>query len=166
MPLRLLTKDDAEMFRAFRLQALKESPTSFSADYAEHEQRSVSEFATRIHTEPDNFIVGAFEADILVGIGGFYRTEGKKLRHKGNIWGMYVAPGGRRKGTGGAIMAEIVRRARSDGDIVQLLLTVGAWYDGARRLYQACGFQAYGREMRAMKVDGRYYDEELMALRL
>jgi RimJ/RimL family protein N-acetyltransferase len=33
----------------------------------------------------------------------------------------------------------------------------------AQRLYKGLGFLQYGLELRALKQDGRYYDEVLMA---
>jgi len=36
----------------------------------------------------------------------------------------------------------------------------------AARLYAEAGFSVYGLERRALKVDGRYYDELLMSLSL
>jgi RimJ/RimL family protein N-acetyltransferase len=36
----------------------------------------------------------------------------------------------------------------------------------ARRLYERLGFLEYGLELRALKQDGHYYDEVLMAKNL
>jgi len=41
-------------------------------------------------------------------------------------------------------------------------LTVVSENEAARRLYNALGFVEYGCERRALKQDGRYYDEVLM----
>ena len=41
-------------------------------------------------------------------------------------------------------------------------LTVVSENEAARRLYRAMGFVEYGYEKRALKQDGRYYDEVLM----
>ena len=41
-------------------------------------------------------------------------------------------------------------------------LTVVSENEAARRLYEAMGFVEYGHEKRALKHDGRYYDEVLM----
>ncbi len=41
-------------------------------------------------------------------------------------------------------------------------LTVVTENEAARRLYEAMGFVEYGYEKRALKHDGRYYDEVLM----
>jgi RimJ/RimL family protein N-acetyltransferase len=38
--------------------------------------------------------------------------------------------------------------------------------EAARRLYQRLGFVEYGIEKKALKQDGRYYDEVLMAKEL
>jgi len=41
-------------------------------------------------------------------------------------------------------------------------LTVISENEAARRLYRALGFIEYGVEKRALKQNGRYYDEVLM----
>jgi RimJ/RimL family protein N-acetyltransferase len=41
-------------------------------------------------------------------------------------------------------------------------LTVVSVNEAARRLYSAMGFVEYGYEKRALKHDGRYFDEVLM----
>jgi RimJ/RimL family protein N-acetyltransferase len=49
---------------------------------------------------------------------------------------------------------------RAGVEMVQL--TVVSENEAARRLYEAMGFVEYGYERRALKHDGRYYDEVLM----
>jgi RimJ/RimL family protein N-acetyltransferase len=45
-------------------------------------------------------------------------------------------------------------------------LTVVPTNTAALHLYEKAGFEAFGLERRALKVDGRYYDNLLMALHL
>jgi ribosomal protein S18 acetylase RimI-like enzyme len=166
MHLRLLTQDDAEAFRAVRLRAMLEHPTAFTADYEVNAHRPLSHFAAQIQTASDNFIVGAFEATELVGIGGFFRSDGPKVRHKGNIWSMYVSPSVRGAGVGRKLLNELLSRARNLVDIEQVHISVVADNAVARTLYLSSGFEIYGREPRGVKVDGKYYDDEHMVLRL
>jgi ribosomal protein S18 acetylase RimI-like enzyme len=166
MEIRLLTRGDAESFRTLRLAALKECPAAFTADYAANRQRPLSHFAAQIQSLPDNFVVGAFEERALGGVAGFYRSEGPKLRHKGNIWSMYVAPDLRRGGVGRKLLQEIIARARTLEDIVQVHLSVIADNLAARTLYVSSGFEIVGREPRAVKVDGAFLDEDRLVLRL
>jgi len=164
--LQLLTPEHAEAFRALRLAALKECPTAFTADYETNARRTLGHFAAQIKTLPDNFLIGAFHHGALAGIGGFYRTLGSKLDHKGNIWSMFVAADLRRHGTGRRILAEILSRARAIPGIVQVHLSVISDNAPARALYEGAGFRSFGREPRALKVNGRFYDEDHMVLRL
>ena len=48
------------------------------------------------------------------------------------------------------------------GRVEMVQLTVVSENEAARRLYRAMGFVEYGYEKRALKQDGRYYDEVLM----
>jgi ribosomal protein S18 acetylase RimI-like enzyme len=164
--IRLLTPDDAGAFRALRLAALKECPTAFTADYETNLQRPLSYFAAQIVPLPDKFIVGAFQNVALAGMAGFYRSEGPKLRHKGNIWSMYVAPELRGGGVGRKILHEIIAVARTLEGIIQVHLCVVADNLRARRLYLASGFEIIGREHRAVQVDGKFFDEDRLVLPL
>ena len=52
------------------------------------------------------------------------------------------------------------------GKVEVLQLTVVTVNEAVCRLYERCGFERYGVEPESLKVDGRYYDEALMMLRL
>jgi ribosomal protein S18 acetylase RimI-like enzyme len=73
---------------------------------------------------------------------------------------MYVRPAGRNAGLGRRLIEAIVDHA--SGRVELLQLSVASGNDAARRLYQKMGFSEYGREMKALKQDGRYFDEILM----
>jgi ribosomal protein S18 acetylase RimI-like enzyme len=164
--IRLLAPGDAEAFRALRLAALKECPTAFTADYETNLRRPLSHFAAQIQSAPDNFMVGAFRNLELVAITGFYRSEGPKLRHRGNIWSVYVASDLRRSGLGRKMLDEVIARARSLDGMIQIHLSVVADNIGARTLYLNSGFEIVGRAPRAIHVDGKYFDEDLLVLPL
>jgi len=56
--------------------------------------------------------------------------------------------------------------AGQQADLALLHLAVTRGNEAARRLYLGLGFQIYGVERRALRVDGVWYDEELMMLDL
>ena len=58
-------------------------------------------------------------------------------------------------------MEAIIEIARHRVELVQL--TVVRDNEQARHLYASLGFREYGVEKNALKQDGRYYDEVLMA---
>ena len=54
---------------------------------------------TGFATHPgENFTLGAFEGDKLIGMATFIRETGLKERHKGRIYGVYVTSSQRGKG--------------------------------------------------------------------
>jgi len=95
-----------------------------------------------------------------MGIAGFAAQEGTKHAHKGLLWAMYVRSAARKSGLGKILVAAVLDHARGRVEMVQL--TVVSENEAARRLYEAMGFVEYGFEKRALKHDGRYYDEVLM----
>ena len=77
---------------------------------------------------------------------------------------MYVRDPARGTGLAGQLVDAVLAHARREVELVQL--SVVASNDAARRLYERRGFERYGVEPRALKVDGRYLDEALMVKRL
>jgi len=75
---------------------------------------------------------------------------------------MVVDPAFRGRGIGRALLEALVARARALPDLASLHLWVTAGQDAARRLYSSCGFEVYGREPDALRVEERSYDQEYM----
>jgi ribosomal protein S18 acetylase RimI-like enzyme len=74
---------------------------------------------------------------------------------------MYVRPSARRAGVGRRLVEAIVELAHQRVELIQL--AVVSDNQQARRLYERLGFVEYGIEKKALKHDGRYSDEVLMA---
>ena len=169
MVIRQLTEADAALFRTLRLRALRESPHAFTNSYEEFSQQPLESTVQRFReqvTSRVNFTLGAFVDDQLVGIVGFYRETALKIQHKGSIVSMYVLPEYRSQGIARALLTEAIERARCLPGLTQLLLGVMETQTAAKRLYESLGFTVYGREPRAIKIGGEFFDEEFMVLNL
>ena len=168
--IRAFTEDDAGDFQRLRLRALKEHPDAFGSSYEAESAlplETVAERMRRTAESPDAFTLGAYRDGKLVGMVGFYRDAwGDKVRHKGHVWGMYVASERQGEGVGRALMRELLSRAgRLDG-LEQVHLCVVARNEAARGLYASLGFETYGVEPNALIVDGERFDEAHMVYSL
>jgi len=157
--IRLLTPSDAAPYRTIRLEALATHPEAFTSTFEREQEKPLAWFEERLATSD---VFGAFIANELVGTAGFRREDGAKTAHKAVLWGMYVRPGARRSGTGRLLVDAVAAHAAQR--VEQLHLVVVSENLAALRLYAAAGFVEYGRGVKALKHDGRYYDETLMAL--
>ena len=155
--IRLLVPADAAVYRDVRLEGLKQNPEAFGSAFAFENEKPQSWFGDRI---AGSEIFGAFVAGALLGVAGYRQLDGPKERHKGVLWGMYVRADSRKSGLGKRLVEAVVEHA--SGRVEQINLTVVAENLTAQRLYAGLGFVCYGRENRALKQDGRYYDEILM----
>ena len=95
---------------------------------------------------------------------GFSRERRERVRHKGSIWGMYIAAEAQGHGLGRALMREAIARASAIPGLEQISLGVISGNDYARTLYTSLGFQSYGLERRALLINNKYHDDELMQL--
>ena len=167
MIIRTLTEADARIYQSLRLRALREDPEAFGSSYEQTAQHPIEWFAERIQARPDSrFVLGAFEQKQLIGTVGVHRIDGEKFNHKGEIWGMYVAPEFRQQRIGRALMTEAIRQARSMRGLEQLSLGVMQTQATARALYVSLDFVPWGLEPQAIRVNERYIDEEYMTLKL
>ena len=126
--IRVLSKTDAGVFWQLRLRALREEPESFAMAFEE------ARMMETLDISGNSFVFGAF-SPALCGMVGFFRRQGIKNRHKGTVWGMYVAPEVRGQGLARSLMAALISRAAGLSDLQQLVLEVVTTNEAARRLY-------------------------------
>jgi ribosomal protein S18 acetylase RimI-like enzyme len=157
--IRLLTPADAALYRAIRLEALAAHPEAFASTFAREQEKPLTWFAERL-TASDVF--GAFIDDEIVGVAGFHRQDGPQTMHKAHLWGMYVRHQAGRAGVGRRLVDTVIAHAARH--VEKLQLSVMGKNEAALRLYKAAGFVEYGREVKALKQNGRYFDEVLMEL--
>lgn len=164
MRIRAFSPTDAALFRCIRLEALRCHPEAFGASFAAESRADEAGFAARLLANAAPAAVfGAFVDDQAVGMAGFALRGGDKLRHKGVLWGVYLRADRRGAGHGRALVSHVVDHARAHVSALQA--TVVTANAGAVALYRALGFETYGVEHDALRVDGRSFDEALIELR-
>lgn len=159
--IRKLLPGDAPSYRDIRLEALAKSPEAFGSSFETEVAQPAAWFEDRLATSE---VFGAFRDDNLLGVAGFYIQEGPKKAHKATLWGMYVRPQGRNMAIGRRLAMAVIDAARQHVELIQLCVV--SENEAARKLYSGLGFLEYGLERNALKQDGRYYDQVLMALPL
>ena len=161
--IRRLTQEDptdAVLYRGIRLEALQANPEAFGSTFEVENAQPLSWFSDRLGGSTST-VLGAFRNAELVAIAGFAVQQGQKMAHKGILWGMYVRPAARRASVGRRLVEAICNLARQQVELVHLAVVRDN--EQARSLYARLGFLEYGVEKNALKQDGRYYDEVLMA---
>ena len=159
--IRRLAPADAASYRDIRLEALRCNPEAFGSTFDAENAQPLTFFSDRIGGSE---VFGAFDGSELVGIAGLLIGKGQKEAHKGRLVGMYVRPSTRKAGVGRRLVETMVESARHHVELIQL--AVVSDNEQARRLYARLGFVEYGLERKALKQDGRYDDEVLMAKNL
>jgi len=155
LEVRRLTESDARAYRDIRLEALEAYPEAFQATYESARDLPLEAFAMRMQMYA---LFGGFVDGKLEGFLGFTALRNPKIAHKGVLWGMFVRPTARGTGLAKAMIETALDHAR--GKVEQVLVSVISDNARARRFYEKMGFEPYGVEPRALKIAGKYYDEE------
>ena len=168
--IRQLAPDDADIYHALRLRMLREHPEAFGSSFEEELSKPLAWVQARLAPAtgaPQKFVLGAFAAgNDLIGSVGLAVEERIKERHKGSVFGMFVAPEAGATGVGRALLSECIARARRVAGLELLTLSVTSSNLRALQFYKAAGFRAFGIEERAIKVAGKYYPKAHMVLDL
>ena len=166
MLIRPLCVDDAEAYLALRQQALRDEPMAFLSSPEDDIARTVDAVRAQLRRPAAEAVVfGAF-AGALIGIVGLHRDHHRKAAHKVHLWGMYVAPGHRRQGVAGSLLAAALAHARALPGVAWAHLSVSATAPAARRVYERAGFQLWGSEPDALRHGGQTAVEHHLAVRL
>ncbi len=163
--IRIATPDNATALFKLRLEALTTHPEAFAADVEMTKARGKEAWASQIANDTKDqsgVIVIACTGDELVGMTGVGRGHWPKTQHSGIVWGVYVTPAWRGQHIAEGILEECINWASENG-IVVLKLGVVTNNEPAIRCYQRAGFTIYGTEPKSNFLDGKYFDEYLMA---
>ncbi|MDP9339328.1 MAG: GNAT family N-acetyltransferase [Acidobacteriota bacterium] len=165
MEIRLLTERDAEALWNLRMLALETDPWSFEQSPDELRKLSPAEYLQQLRANrAESFIVGAIEHQDAVGMVGFYQELPRKRRHKGWIWGVFVAPIVRSRGIARSLLQAAIQRAKTIPDVEILQLAVSINQPAPRHLYESLGFRPIGVEPAGLKIGNERLDEEHMVL--
>lgn len=164
MEIRRLTIADAPAYRTLRLRGLREHPEAFTSSWEEDDGQPLAATEARL-ASPQQVLWGAFDGGALRGIVGLELLRRPKERHKAKVVGMYVPADAAGRGIGAALLQASLAHARQAG-LSDLVLTVTEGNAAALRLYRQAGFEAFGTEPRAIRVDGRAFGKVHMHLAL
>ncbi|WP_417899848.1 GNAT family N-acetyltransferase [Bacillus haimaensis] len=163
MEIRKLQSSDAVKYFVLRLEALQTNPEAFASSYEEESKNTPEIYQNRLEGD-FSYTFGAFEQEELIGVASLVLEQKNKIKHRANIYGVYVTPEKRGLGVARKIMGVSIKKARQLEGVEQIHLTVTASNEPAKKLYQSLGFKTYGIEKNALKVENTYFDEELMVL--
>lgn len=156
-------------FLTLRLNALRQHPEAFVPTWEEERAVNPATMASRFRNDwvgGGSFILGVWIQGRLVGAIAIRRWPRVKQRHKANVWLLFIEADLRCQGIGRYLLEAAISRCRNDGEVELLHLSVSTESAEARRLYAEAGFRSYGIEPRALRLDDRYVDVELMALEI
>jgi RimJ/RimL family protein N-acetyltransferase len=163
--IRRLLPDDADAYAELRREALELEPLSFGSSPDEDIVQSFDSVGGGLLSDPRQAVFGAFEPG-LVGVVGIRALPRRKLRHKAEIWGMYLKREYRGRGLAQLLLGEAIAFARSLEDVRQIHLTVTEHAVAACKIYQNLGFVVWATEPAALNVDGVDVAEQHMVLML
>ena len=158
--IRLLQSADWKMWKQIRLEAVKLNPEAFGGSWEEESVKADSEFQTSVEK---NSIFAKFDRNGIVGVAGFYIFAYQKMRHRGNLYSMYVKPEERGKGFSSELLLAVLDYAKDK--VLQIHCSVVTTNVPALTLYKKHGFTVYGEEFRSLKIGEKFYDEFLMLKR-
>ena len=162
---RKLLPFESNSYRELRLECLKKFPQFFTTNYKDEKLNKKVFFQTFIEqSDPENFVIGAFHNNNLIGISGFKRHERKKINHGGIIIQVYVKPEYQGRTIGTKTIKYTLNEAFKLNGLEQIEIGVISSNANAEKIYKDIGFKVFGLQKNFMKVDNFYYDHKMMTI--
>ncbi|WP_347551674.1 GNAT family N-acetyltransferase [Pseudalkalibacillus hwajinpoensis] len=161
MEIKRLSPSDAEAYWELRLEALKNNPEAFASSYEEAILKD-DPIESTARNMKSGVTFGAFEGDELIGVITLVRGTGIKVRHKADLFAVYVTPNKRGKGAGRALLSHVLEYAKHQDGLLKLSVSVVSTNENAKHLYKSFGFKTILIEEKALFVKGNFLDEEHM----
>lgn len=163
--IRRLGPSNAVAYRAVRLRSLHDHPDAFTSGFEEESEKPLAHAQARLGPPSHERIWGAFESDDLIGMVGLTHEARIKNRHKATLFGMFVAAEHAGRGIGRQLIEALMADARNSG-LTLIVLTVTEGNQHATALYQKAGFEAFGTEPDAMRINGVSFSKTHMYCRI
>jgi ribosomal protein S18 acetylase RimI-like enzyme len=156
----LVSPDRWEDFRLLKLEALKEEPQAFGADYEEETKILPEKWQERLATAAEGKTIQLFALDKnkLVGMIGAYFEEGVKFKHIAKISGLYVKGEYRGQGIGRQLMEAVLAAIRKQPGILKAKITANPGQVAAVSLYKSLGFEEAGTAKKDLRVGEKFFD--------
>lgn len=146
-----------ERLRALRLEALQDSPRSYGSTYAREVLVTDAEWQERAASGAAGIEAVAMAAAVDGDWVGMAR--GYLELPAAHLIAVYVTTAWRRHGLAAALSAAVVAWA-GDRGASEIFLSVSDWNTGARRVYEALGFEATGVQ-RSLPWDATVSESEM-----
>tara|TARA_R110002167_G_scaffold308802_1_gene513611 strand:- start:207 stop:716 length:510 start_codon:yes stop_codon:yes gene_type:complete len=157
LTVRRFAPGETAALRTIRREALAIEPAAFGSSLVEEWDMAEEQVEAWID---DNLIIGAFAGREAVAMAGLRRLRRHKVRHRAELWGVYVRRAWRGTGTADRLMEVLLELC--DRDIRQVELNVVEGHSAALAFYRRHGFRESGRIPNATVTEGGYADEIVM----
>ncbi|WP_411881903.1 N-acetyltransferase family protein [Polaromonas sp. YR568] len=163
---RQLMPSDADEFSALRRRVTEHNPVPMGLSLAEELTRPLQGFRDQLAAPAPSAAFGVFVDGLLRACSAVaWTSRFPSSMHKVTLWGTFVDPSHRGQGFGRMAVEAALEHARSQ-DVHRVNLTVFLPNTAAIGLYQSLGFEPYGLEPEAIRLDGTFYDGQHMSLLL
>ncbi len=159
--IRPLGPEDADAYVALRRRGLCLEPEAFGSSLEDDHTTDPEKVRATLAGEIPIWPFGAFDGETLVGTIALGRGTKRKMRHRGELYGTFVAPEARGRGAGAALVEAAMAKARELG-LRCVGLTVASSAAPARRLYERQGFECWGRDPASLCIDERLVSADVM----
>ena len=149
-----------EEYKNLRLEALKDSPASFSKSYELIAQKPDEYWkdAIKKYEGVEGVIFFAQANGKLIGMIGIDYKSDPKIKHSVTIAGFYVTPEFRNKGVGKKLFIEAIENIKTLEGVIKIDLDVNTDNTTAINMYKSFGFEITGTYNKELFIDGKYYD--------